>query len=308
MSRGPGRLQRAVLDSLPHDAPISVDELCWQLALRGNRCSPRWEPEEVARDLPKTFYVSFRRAVLGLARSKSIWIERRKLENIEELVRYYPNKTRFVRRKTLRERLLPRLAEYIGRSVGRFSIAENEAFLAAQVPDGAQQQWFALENTVIDVATVAAHVERERLLQVLAKGRQYFSGESGISCTLSLGSLVKDGLDAIPSSTQAAALYDELKQFYLTCFPRSVRGHARLKSQLYEVARLDESVAQPHLHDSFKLHLFEVEKGFLERLPGHRTITASPAWKWLQPNEFSPVLDELIGRDAFRVFEFIRRS
>lgn len=306
MSRGLGVVQRAVMQELEADqgSSLTVDQLCWAVAIRQGRCGVDWRGGADQRDLPKSFYAAFRRAVASLKRAGSLVVEPRKLGTLDEFVALYPSKTLSLERRGLRERLLPHVAGYLQNSSGRFTFAENEQFLARTVSPTAQNEWVSLETDVLVAASLSVGRRRESLMQILAKGRQYFD-HSGISATDSLGQLVAEGLK-MATSPDDRAIFTELAAFYGRAFPSGDRTRLRLKNKLYEVARMGRGRRPAELTDELKMHLFRMDQPLLESLPGHVTCAARDGWFVVNGHTFSPILDQLIGRDVFRDFEFVR--
>lgn len=306
MSRGLGTVQRAAISEMEasRGSSLTVDQLCWAVAIRQGRCGAAWRGGGDQRDLPKSFYAAFRRAIVSLKRSGYLEIEPRKLGTLEEFVALYPSKTLSLQRRGLRERLLPHVATYLQNSSGRFTFAENEQFLARTVSRAAQSEWTRLETDVLLAASHSAGRRREILVQVLAKGRQYFD-QSGISATDSLGQLVAEGLktSAVPDER---TIFAELAIFYGKTFPPRERTSLRLKNKLYEVARMGRGRRPAELTDELKMHLFRMDQALLESLPGHISLPGKEGWFVVNGHTFSPVLDQLIGRDVFRDFEFVR--
>jgi hypothetical protein len=303
MSRGSGWLQNRILQAANAAEPITLDCLCWEIAsMQGLPAERRRATGLSPAGIRKTFYSSFRRAARRLKVSGQITIRKQKIETFDEFVKWYPHQTRSIELRGLRSRLLPHIAQFLTKTGARFSFAERERFLADAMPLGSTETWETLEDRIILRVSDASPSDRELLLQLIAKGRQYFCS-SGISCRHSLGELIMRVKPVL-----APTEWERIQQFYVQCFPKQSRNHVAFKSTLYQVVRLARGTKHPWLDDEVKGHLLEVEKEIIEALPGHKTLEPGDGFDGfivLQGHTFSPVLDRLISRDVFRALEYV---
>lgn len=273
------------------------------MAIRQGKCGAAWREGHDQRDLPKGFYVTVRRAVGTLERGGVVTVQRRKLATLLELVEHYPSKTLSLERRGLRRELLPHVAAHLENSGGRFTFAENEQFLARSVAPSAIDDWSQMESDVLAAALGAVGEHRSILVRILAKGRQYF-GDASVNASDSLGQLISAGLKSA-SDPGERRIFEALAKFYGGAFPAEHRSRMRLKNKLYDVVRMGRGRRPAELTEELKNHLLTVAPSLLESLPGHATRQADGDWLAVNGHTFSPLLDQLIGRDVFRDFEFV---
>lgn len=312
MSRGPGKLQSTILDAVEAKGSISFGQLCWHLAEEdGHRISDEGE-------LSQTFYTSCHRAVNRLVDEGRLPRNRRKLRSIAELAMHYPYKTRRKTMRDLRLRLLPHLKDYLDETQKRqFGSAEVERFFLSQqsaaVMREVGQRWQSLEELLCKLLGEVPSERREVVLDLIVKGRASLLDSNGATHPSDLGSLIKRALFASGQSEAEHSVYTKIKELYATCFPLDKRRLMNLKDQLYVVADLSQrGNGKPYLKENFKQELLRRDGLYLEVLPGHRIETAIPIPGYsidFPPSiYYSPILDQLIGRDSLAAFDFLSRK
>ncbi len=304
MSRGPGKVQRLILGDLSISDPTEINELCWRFGLK--------EGKVVRGELGKSFYAGFRRAVDQLVATGHVRRTEERLTNLEQLVKFYPFRTRSVPVKLLRERLLPILKNHLEETKAlKFTAAEDEHYLLRQLPAETQKKArLAWEKLELRLIALLAHVRDERkyeILGLLARGRQLFIPPEGISHRRSLGSLITRVFDRSSLTGSEQAIQAEASAFYERFFPRVTVARNRFKSQLYCVVDLRRQSGTPKLTEDFEHILLERDRKFIEGLPGHRPGGELNVRAFLPRQEvkFSPMLDKLILRDALAPFDFL---
>jgi hypothetical protein len=308
MSRGPGRLQNAILDTVGEKGTLSFGKLCWCLAEDVDRGVTK------SGDLSRTFYASCHRAVSRLVDEGKLLRVRRKLQNIAELVAHYPYKTPQKTIKDLRTRLLPHLHSYLGETKARqFGLRETERHFIAQKNSDEMQQnekyWRGIENRLSLLLSKVPIGRRELVLDLFVRGRELFVPDSHATCPIDLGTLLRRALASSGIPKPERMVYAEIKDLYDACFPLNERRLMNLKDQLYVVVDLSkQGSGKPLLKEAFKKELLKRDPSYLTSLPGHkgeeeRTIPGLEGWPF--DIYFSPLLNHLIGRDSLSFFDFL---
>jgi hypothetical protein len=281
-----------------------------------------------AGEILKPFYQSFGRAVRRLVETGMVVERLRKLRSLDELVQYYPYKTTDRWVKELREQLLPIARQVAERSSRKYSTAENEAYLLADVPEDAQQRWPSVEAQLFDLmGELSGLQEPERtsrrgvILRATVRGRQLFDRPSDVSCVSSFGSIIAEIQRTPPMSEHERPTYAAVAAFYEECFPRDEVARVEMKTRLMAVADFGRSGASS-LTSLLKRELLLAAPQMIEQMPGHVPAPPSPT-KEERANDgydiehflmaglpregptFAPLLDKLIQRDAIASFAFL---
>lgn len=311
MSRGLGRLQTAVLSSVMTDSSLSFGQLCWQLAEVDGRGISK------EGDLRQSFYASCHRAIVRLVDEGNLQRTRRKLRSVAELLTHYPHKTRQQKVRNLRIRLLPHLSDYLGETKARhFGVAEVERFYIRQQTESTMREfgnrWRNLEDRLCVLLGEVPNDRRDIVLDLLIKGRSTFGGCSGANHPSDLGSIVRGALARTGLMEAEYSLYSSIHELYNSLFPSDKQCFMSLKDQLYTVVDMSKkSNARPYLKDRFKQELLKRDLTYIESLDGHQTGSALDELYnggWLRPVQFSPLLNQLIGRDSLADFDFITKK
>jgi hypothetical protein len=306
MSRGPGSIQSLVLEATLHE-PVSVEMLRWGLAEEHGAVS-----DDGARPFPigmirKGFDQSFSRAVRLLVEGGRLCRQDRRLGTLDEMVRFYPYKSRSLEMRRLREALLPCLAAHLSKLGARYSVEDNEEWLPVRSDSHEWNQWdLELLRLEIEVAPDLRHELfdlRVKLKELLGPGRVTSAGS-----LLGMIRRAKRKTAGEPSSTFAG-----LEDAYWRWFPRDVLKHAKLKGLIHHAVDLSHGRAGS-LHKRAKEWLLEDHRDLLESMPGHRPArTRKKPWSLLPRDpideiEFDPLLDRLVSRDVYRPFGFLTRG
>ncbi len=301
MSRGLGALQRLVVDSLTQREPTQFNVLCWNLAAQTGRIS--------RGEVDRSFYSSLLRAIWSL--KGRVNRRKRKLVNLDEVVRFYPYKTRKYRIRHLREQILPVLKDHIEeREAAKFTTAETEHHLYGQLTEKQQESgrsaWYRIEGRLYGQMASTQHDRRDAYVALLVRGRELFAPPVAMSHRDSFWSLFIKAFDSPNLTEEERHLRDDMEDLYRRYFPRSVVAHARLKSQLYAILDFGD-YGRARLKEKSKEVLLEKLPRVVEALPGHRPDGKQKVGKFYLPQEvrFSPVLDEVISRDALAPFDFL---
>jgi len=306
MSRGAGNLQRLILEQLDLSGPIQLNELCWQLATREGRLTTGDESGAIDR----SFYSSFLRAVNLLG--QRVVRSPRKLLDLNELVAYYPFKTRSAFIKDLRQRLLPIVADWLSqRNAARFRKAQTEHHLLNRLATSAREEanevWASIESQLFDAISRLRGESRIVLLSILVKGRELFVEHSSVWEGRSLGRLIDLGFRLEPLGPEDRCVLTDVKKLYDCCLPSAKVNHAWLKSQLYSIVSFSRWGSSSGLSDEVKGVLLERDCKFIETLPGHVPPHLKRVGNFASPRkiEYSGFLNELIRRDVLAPFEFL---
>jgi hypothetical protein len=317
MSRGPGKLQQQILQLVTSTTPVSINQLCWKLATLLGRVK-----QENSHPLPvgfmdPSFYKSFCRAVGLLKKRNLLQFFSRKIETPQELAELYPYRTRDVRVKALREQLLPETTTFLKDRSPRFNVNQNERFLWQRLSLEERRQfsesWVLLWNELAVLLGRVPETRRTLVFDLMLKGNEISQSilDAAFSEYKYSGASMQDLLTETTKIdnplTEESALYNRVLHLYVRYFPRSSRMATRLKSRLFDVVDIGSDKKHPRITDLFKDRLLTKNKALIEALPGHKVIeTKADEW-FLRSIEtqYSPLLDQLILRDAFGPFEFV---
>jgi hypothetical protein len=303
MSRGPGKMQSLILSNLNGEKLFQLNVLRWQL----------WTEEfgNPNSDMSKSFYVSFNRA-LELLDDRLIR-KRRRLRDLKELRNYYPFKTQKAQIRDLRRKLLPFFEEFVNETGAKYTEAQNENFLFRQLlPEDQQfsvEAWRRLESRIYTLIGSAEAKRSRILIQLVTRAWELFRTEKHVSVKNSFRYLAESAFESSVSDPFEQSIKDEVFDILNRCFPGSTLPRARLKSQVYRAFSFSKK-AQPHLKQDFREFLTEKHHNFLETLPGHQPAERKAVEKrtFYIPREerLSPMLDNIVTRDVFTAFEFVR--
>lgn len=323
MSKGLGSFQQLVLSRI--GAGTQRNELCWQLAeeLKHVRTT---EPA----GLSDSFYTAFSRAVRRLAERRLIEIRKRRLETIDELIRYYPFKTTLCSVRRLRGDLLPVLPEIeSGLKRPAYTPAQNEDFFFNHLrwittkPDVETRrnnvvQWSHIEDGLVGVLPSIPVPERGDWLRLLARGQELFTPKRGITCSASIAEL----LDRCARTSRGREVVAAARTLLNGVLTENHRAHLALKTRLYAFVNFRPR-GSSELKAETKMALFRLRRGVVEALPGHQPADPDPeeesrpgrmrrGWRdYDLPTEveaFSPLLDQLLDKHCLEEFEFLYRT
>ncbi len=209
----------------------------------------------------------------------------------------------------LRDDLLPFVERYLGELAGsrRFSAADNERHSLASLPPeerlALEQEWLALEPRLYPLLSQTEGAPRTSLLGVIVRGQQLLGGNAWMSHRSSLRDLILS-LSWMEQGN-FAEIGAELRSFAERVFPEREVRRTRLKTQLYRVVDIRLSSRRPTLVKEFKDYLLDHARATLEAMPDHRG--SAPLHLFADDSgdtEYSPLLDDLLGRDVGGEVEF----
>ncbi len=314
MSRGSGRVQRAILDRLEVHGPMQANELCWQLADAEGKIRIDGEIAEIRQGaIVKPFYSAFNRALSGLREKGKVTVVPTKLTGLDEVIRVYPFKTTDLATRELREKLLPAIPAYLTslnknrwKRREKFSLTENESYLVGMLSEDERQafrhKWKGLEPQLFDLMSALRDDPKRRdlVLRVIQRGRGLFGVGVGHD-PAALESLLQ-ALSSVSLTPQEESVYRAVSSVYRSAIPERQARRARLKTQLYAVAYFGAKTPV-RLNHEFVTAL-SLSYPFIQQLPGHQP--AESRWnREVQPTTFSPMLNRLFDRTVFSSFNFI---
>ncbi len=321
MSRGAGQLQRQIAESAGAEPGISVGRLRWRLA----EASGRVEPAGISR----SFQVSFQRALRGAAgeRHHLIEVESRKLVTLDELALHYPDKTHSAEVRAARSALLPAVVDLARASPPQFGVVKTErhalheriTLLRESAPTDlrrARRAWASVRSAIVAVIGRLSEQDAATLVRVLGKGSEYFEPKSPHQVNVPLRALLEDVTAAIRAEPSLAAVAAALSELCEVVLPRELVAGATLKDRLYSLVDFGNRKLQS-MKTATKERLFEACPDAVAALRGHEAweTTAGDAQFIAlvgraqgEVKRFSPVLDQLLQRDALGRFEFVRPS
>lgn len=180
MSKGPGKLQNAILSHMraSNSAIISLEQLRWQLWT--DRTS---NPSDFSNECKfKAFDTSFRRSLKSLVKTKrdEIVIEKRKLQSLEEVYEHYPHKSTDSTVRRLREVTLPSLFAWAPtvEDWKMYSVRDNEEYhtehLTYEKVMLLRERWETLKGILIQCFAKCDGQDQDHLFNVIAKGESLF--------------------------------------------------------------------------------------------------------------------------------------
>ena len=293
MSRGPGSIQQSILAAARRNTDVSLNALCWQLGAPGGG------------ELPTDFYKSFRRAVLSLEQGGRIAIVRRALRDVEEVVRFYPNKATSLEVKRLRERLLPIMRSYfLETGAHQYGEAKNELHVLKKKPPSPDiiASWQPIERRLLHKGVEAQTLsDRTALIGLLAVGHSLFVLRSR-AISKPFGQAIKE-FAATPLGTADDELRMALDKFYHACFDEAEHRKVQLKDKLYAVVDFSSNRG-PRLKPNFMAQLLKRDPEYISKLPGHTDRRYKEPFGY-EPTRYSKCLDDLLRRDVLAKFEFL---
>ena len=316
MSRGPGLLQRAILnyfDASP--APTTFETLRWLLweRSRAENAEERHDTAAVIQYLPTKWNTSLRRAIFELERSSSprLAIEDRRLVSIEEMFDHFPHKTLISQVRSLRLALLRPLSQWteVGSPPLRYSAAQNEKFHLENRPNALRRlsaQWASLEPSLIALLPSLGAADRMNLFLMIAKGYSLFQTRAVESCR-SFGELAGECLDA---GIFPPPLREKVVAMDQAILPSDKAGFLRLKSFVHAVVDVPRHRRCRLKKDAIE-HLDQVCPHIVRELPGYeppptRPIDGRVRWMVDREPKHSEQLHSLIDHSVFQKFRFLR--
>jgi hypothetical protein len=300
LSRGIGSLQQAILERVKAAEALSLNVLCWDLATERGGATP---------SVTDSFHSGFRRAVRRLVEENYIQTERHRLTALDDLISYYPFKTRDAAVKTVRLQLLPVVKAYLAwHKPRKFSPADNERHFFGALPDDVRADaaacWRKIEPAIFRALPPSCDPSQEAIFDLIVRGQQLFLHRP-VRHRAPFTALLEQAL-AVAADRLPAPAAAELRTLG-SIFPGPVLDRLKLKSDLYEIAHLGRDHSQQIKDDFIEYAMREAPKamrsmrGFRPKRSEGRSIVK------FQPirDEPSPLVHKLLLRDALAHFEFL---
>jgi hypothetical protein len=299
MSRGPGQLQRAILEHISETTqPLTIESMRWSI----------YEQQEkpqipVNGELPNKWNTSFFRAVNNLAsESRSLLqIDRRPIASLEECIAFYPGKTLIAPIRRLRIELLPALLEWTQEKHGAspyYTVAEREKFFAEQLPqdraDWLGEEWSRLESLM---RPTFSSTGSDELFLLFSKGRSLFRGID-VTSRLSFTEMVQR---CCAAGILHRTVADRLRSFADEFISPAIANSLTLKSFVHKFANVPRW-GQCSLRTDTLEALHRLRKPFVETMPGFRPAADS----WMREPTYSNALHKLFDQTVFQKFNFVR--
>ena len=316
MSRGPGKIQQAILEAInENDAPSQRNKLLWKLAIKNNRIAYAGKLcDGISKgNIKPSFEKSFQRSLKRLAETDQVNIRKQKLRNIDEFIAYYPYKTAYLDIFQLRIRLLPHIKSYLEGPYHRrpYTVSDNEIYIIDKLKSDNPEKlrryvalWQTIELKILRLLPSLKRSARSRWINVLMKGRELF-----IDDRASYGLAFHKTVDIIEKKMEGLnqdeiQLLAEVQAFKLKSFPPQTMKHSRLKSEFYVIGNFNER-STPSLTGDIKKYFLDQEPDLIKALPEHHQPEIKGRFPMRFEPSFSPILDSLIDRHAFSKFEFL---
>ncbi len=300
MSRGAGRIQRAILETLREaGGELPLSSLAWEVA----------EREGLADDgnLDQSVYNNVLRAAQALARAPSerasaLRRELRAITTVREMCRWFPDRTKLGKIRQMRKKLLPHVKAFRGKQkVGRIQPEDYEwPTLHRPHPSAApiRALWPETEQLLIQSWQTVSPGHRTAILELVARGREKLIPGSRVGSTAPLiGNVIL--LSALVNELPARLI--ELLSTIRDLFPIDAYRRARFMATLRVVVSMKKG--QPvSVTRAFKEHLLEVEPDYVRSLPGHVDAKRHRRHAWIEigSTRFSADLDSLCDRAAVK--------
>lgn len=299
MSRGPGRLQRDILDAVKLRPGTTLEALRWEM------CPTAVPP---TGRLPGSWNSSFSRAVESLRQRGHLVVEDRALADLDEWQSHYPGKALHRATRELRLQLLPELVAWINSGEGpnpRYSAAENERFVAKRI-DREEMAALALRWRKLErqLRPLLASSESNHLFLLIARGKQLFETVP-VTTRTSLRELygICESGGLLPPDVSK-----QVKEFVEEFLPELDAGALGLKSYIHAISRGIPKHGHCELGDDALDALHRRKRALLESLPGFQP--APPKGRGLFVGRWgpkhSPMLKKVIDQSVFHDFKFLK--
>lgn len=312
MSRGPGRIQQAILGAVARHPGTSAAWLRWYVARKLGRTT--------TEGLDRSFYSAFQRALSRLCATPRPRLKRtdRPYASVEEIVKHYPHVTLSSEVRSARQQLLPELAAI--ETGAKFSSSQSEAHALRRhaTPDSrlvAVRAWQSIERDILDALGKGAENYAAALVDLLVKGRQLFS-HGGYEADHTFHDALSRLHDA-PEGSSAKLICCNAGALADAALPQRDLTVAHLKAWLYKVVNFHRS-ERPALKLRTKEALYSRCPEKLRAMPGHtppqertNSLFSDSAnndpilWLGRHPT-FSPLLDKLLLRDVLSEHAFLQ--
>lgn len=320
MSRGPGQLQRQILDYLvTGEAGVTYESLRWDLFDR-RRAAPGPPPGDIPtrldnNRLPSTWNSSLKRALDGLAdRSVGrVVVDRRHLSSFEELVRHYPGKTLQVDTRRLRITLLPVLEDLVrtGNQYAHYSQAGNEEFyMITHLRERAnrfRKAWRNLESELFEQLPRLSGEDRSDLFLLIARARSLFES-APLECRRSIAQCVGPLVErrALPPGLQ-----EKVIDFSDSLLPPTEIGFLQVKSFIRSFTDIPRYGSDYRLKPEILDTLEEERPDVVKALPGYEPPPPPGSRRRLPILRDEPrsthgqLIHTLLDKTVFEKFTFI---
>jgi len=217
----------------------------------------------------------------------------------------------------LRERVLPLVREYLSENRKPQLIpADTELYVVeTRIAEKAQvrpaNRWKRTKPRMMaSLATLRGEMQQASFV-VIVKTEELFRDKS-VCHKKSLGWLMRTAEAALGEGEVAAtALLEEVRLLHEAALPRDVLEHAALKNRICTIVDFRADRSRAVFKPEFKTWLRNRDPDLVTALPDHLARAPSRAPPEYAPlgvdlsTRFSPVLDEAVGRDAFRLRGFV---
>lgn len=316
MSRGPGKIQQAILEAIKEDdIPTQRNKLLWKLATENDRVVMTGKLcEGISKgNIDPSLEKAFQRSLKRLTETNQVKIRKQKLRNIDEFIAYYPFKTSYLDIFQLRTRLLPHIKSFLEGRYHRipFTIRDNEIYILDKLEsehpkkvDSYAARWQRIERKILKVLPSLKRSARSRWIKVIIKGQELFIDDKA-RYRLSFHKIVNNIEEKMERlSQEEIELLAEVQAFMRKPFPPQLMKHSRFKSEIYAVGDFNERTT-PKLKDGIKMYFLDQEPELVKALPEHYQPDTKVQFGMHYKPSFSPILDSLIDRHTFSKFQFL---
>lgn len=298
MSKGPGKLQRVVLGLVDARGPLPISTIVWETAT----AIGVGQDDDIRGEVYNNTVRAARSLTVGaearLVRNSRIFLK------LDELIQWYPDRTKSATVRKLRQQLLPHLRGYLNEVPPRKEVATEAWVLGgADSPHYATlaSRWPRLEPLLLrELGSSSDPNAVTLMLRLLVRAREILSVDRSILCSASL--IVSVARLRRHLGQSGSSLQQELDDLF-TQLPVHNYRQGRLKAELQR-AVIYRRHGRPTLDPRFQHYLLEREPALLCGLPGHRERHPRKGQWWGQPEvTYSAQLDELFDHTAFKAFD-----
>jgi len=314
MSKGFGKLQTDLISVISENQNnILLNRLIWIIAdkkkaiAKGNQITP----DVVVGNIDQSFYKSIQRSIITLEKDSHIKRTKIKVQDLQDVIDYYPYKTTRLEILSLRKILLPELVKYIDNNhkydLSLYDIEKRQILLLKESDitkyNNCISEWRTIQNLIIQLLNKKTSIQSELLTSIFIKGMELFVDRDA-SYKQSFEALVeKLTKSAVIDNTPESILVSRIKIFKDHYFKIEHINYSLTKGQLYNVAELGGK-GSASLKNNVKDYLLQSHESLIRNLPGHKDGKTIMGLKNYGV-QYSPILNQLVDRHVLSPFIFL---
>jgi hypothetical protein len=245
----------------------------------------------------------FNKALAALVARKVVHSQQLAPAGWADLAEHHPYQTTRLELRHLREQLLP----FVPRERALYDVAANEEhILRGRNHPELVEAWTQIESGLR--CALANRPQSDALFHLLVRGRQLFGARrifgTAVTCNAPFTGLVDEltKRDLVP-----ATLLDPLERLRVAALPAAELQRQQHKSSLLPIGNFG-GTGGSSLNQHTKDELFRAKPELVASLPGHEEPEPVPGFGESigdSGRRYSPLLDQLVDRNAFRMLQFL---